>query len=108
MEKGESTDFLYGQQDKAGRPATDMFTRFMVFLTIEQFYSKIGRYDSGRNGQGAYEASKNSFREQGMSLDIDALRKIRREVIERASKDTSFLTHLIQFLEGFGYIALGK
>lgn len=108
LKKGESTDFLYGQQDKAGRPPTDMFTQFMIFLTIEDFHSRIGRYGSGRNGQGAYDAARNSLQEQGMFLEIDALRKIRREVIQGASKDASYLTHLIQFMEGFGYRVLGK
>jgi len=103
LKNGKCSKFLYGPKEGAGRPPTDMFTEFMVLLMVEKEYQEIGRYESSRYGLGAYESARDYLQKQSMVLEVDAVRRIRREVIRKASRNADYLTQLLHFLRGFGY-----
>jgi hypothetical protein len=108
LENKERTEFfVYGARDKAGRPPTDQFRNLQIFLTIEEQYAKKGRYASGRKGQGAYEATKKLLQDDGIFLEVEALKRIRDQVIGKASDDPEYFGMLVQFIGSFGYKARG-
>ena len=109
LETKEGTEyFIYGPHEGAGRPPADMFRNLRVFLTIEEQRAKLGTYMSSRKGTDGFEAAQQLLQEEGIVLETDALKRIRNQVINKASNDPGFFSMLVQFIEGYGYRARGE
>lgn len=99
---GQSVNFLHGHK-KAGRPAKDRLIQFHIFKTIGIQYTKTGRLSSSRKGEGAYDAARTLLQSEGIYLEVDELRRVRRNVIQAASKDSDYFGELAMYLGGMGY-----
>lgn len=109
LETKEGTElFVYGPHEGAGRPPADMFRNLRVFLTIEEQRAKLGTYMSSRKVKDGFGAAQQLLQEEGIYLEADALKRIRNQVINKASNDPGFFAMLVQFIEGYGYRARGE
>ena len=99
---GQSVNFLHGHK-KAGRPPRDRIIQFHIFRTIEIQHSKFGRLSSSRKGEGAFDAARDLLRLEGIYMEVDELRRIRRQVRQTASKDSDYFFELATYLGGMGY-----
>lgn len=99
---GQSVNFLHGHK-KAGSPAKDRLVQFHIFKTIGIQYTELGRLSSSRKGEGAYDAARSILQSEGIYLEADELRRVRRNVNQSAAKDSDYFYELAMYLGGMGY-----
>ena len=98
--------FLYGPQEKQGRPEKEILEKFLIYQLIESSYSAIGRLSSSNDGKvGAYEITKHLLESEKIFMDEDALKGIRDQVRKKTSNDLNYMLQFVHFLVSKGYRA---
>ncbi|MFC1719923.1 hypothetical protein ACFL00_02130 [Pseudomonadota bacterium] len=106
IEDGDEVAFIYGKNSRRGSPRNDPYLDFYIFQIIEEEYSEIGRLDINRgNEDGAFQAAQKKLESDKLYKSVHDLKRIRREVIQKAKENLEYMLRLFQYLEGMGYKA---
>jgi hypothetical protein len=109
VEEGNSAKFLYGKQERRGRPNKDILEEFEAFQFVEEIHSQGEPYSPSATRDGAYYIVATLLSQLGdRSISEDEVRRLRRNVKTKVTNDYQHFNELLNFLALKDYKILQK